>query len=226
MAKLSPARRIIKRLHPEGIPWPFCCAYARVSNSSAFQRQYRWLAEDIVRVCPSGRLLDVGTGPGWLLRHLAEVGPDLQLTGLDVSAGMIAAARRNLADLGRRVELIEGNAEALPCGDGEFDVVVSSGSVHHWKDQAAGLREVHRVLAAGGTALIYDVVSDTPPAVRRAMHQQVGRLATGLFWLHGFTEPFCTRAAYEELGRAAPFAQVETRFVGILCALVLSGRRG
>lgn len=226
MAKLSPARRLLKRLHPEGIPWPFCRVYERVSGSSAFQRQYRWLADDIVQVCPSGRLLDIGTGPGWLLRHLAEVGPELHLTGLDVSAGMVAAARGNLADLGERVSLTEGNAEALPFGDGTFDVVVSSGSVHHWKDQAAGLREVSRVLADGGTALIYDVVSDTPPEVLRAMHQEVGRLATGLFWLHGFTEPFCTRAAFEELGRSAPFTQVETRFVGILCALVLSGRRG
>src|SRR5262245_27727974 len=67
------------------------------------RRVYRRFATDVVAVAPEGAAtLDVGTGPGVLLVELAERRPDLRLTGIDISADMIAAATRNLKPFGDR----------------------------------------------------------------------------------------------------------------------------
>jgi hypothetical protein len=64
MAKLSPARRLIKIFHPEGIPWPGTTFYNAISETSIFQRHYELVARDILSYCSEGSILDVGTGPG------------------------------------------------------------------------------------------------------------------------------------------------------------------
>jgi len=60
--------------------------------------------------------------------------------------------------------LIAG-ANALPFADGTFDRVVSTGSLHLWKEPVHALSEAHRVLKADGYALMYDLVRDMPKAV-------------------------------------------------------------
>jgi len=58
---------------------------------------YRGLAADLAQTAPrSAAVLDVGTGPGVLLMALGRRRPDLALTGVDLSADMIATAERNL----------------------------------------------------------------------------------------------------------------------------------
>src|SRR5919202_4613804 len=65
---------------------------------------YRRLAADVAATAPHGSaVLDVGTGPAVLLVELGTRRPDLRLTGVDLSADMIAAASRNLAPFGGRV---------------------------------------------------------------------------------------------------------------------------
>ena len=98
-------------------------------------------------------MLDVGTGPGVLLVELARRRPDLRLTGVDLSADMIAFAGRNL---GGRGEVHVGDVADLPFEDGSFDVIVSSLSLHHWESPADAVPELARVLRPGGRVLIYD----------------------------------------------------------------------
>ncbi|VEA72107.1 Uncharacterized methyltransferase ycgJ [Serratia rubidaea] len=54
-------------------------------------------------------------------------------------------------------------AETLPFADGEFDLVISRYSAHHWHDVGQALREVKRVLKPGGRAIMMDVVSPGHP---------------------------------------------------------------
>lgn len=118
---------------------------------------YRRLAADVAAAAPGGgAVLDVGTGPGVLLVELARRRPDLRLTGVDLSADMITAARRNLAPFGDRAGVHVGDVTSLPFPDRSFDLIVSSLSLHHWDDPPAAAPELARVLRPGGRVFIYD----------------------------------------------------------------------
>jgi len=88
------------------------------------------------------RILDLGCGDGQLTLRIAASGAEV--TGVDASAQMVAAAR------GRGVDVIEGNAERLPFSDRSFDAVFSNAALHWVRDQDAMMAEVHRVLKPGG----------------------------------------------------------------------------
>jgi ubiquinone/menaquinone biosynthesis C-methylase UbiE len=120
-----------------------------------------------VRGAAAPHVVDVGCGTGRLLVRLSEALPHALLTGVDASAGMIAVAAEKPALSG--VALLVGSAAALPLDDSSCDVVVSTISFHHWDDQAAGLRDVARVLRPGGRLLLVDFLVSGPlgPLVRR-----------------------------------------------------------
>jgi len=225
-AALSLPRRVLKLFHAEAIPWPGTVIYNALSGTSIFQRNYELVARDILEHCAEGKILDVGTGPGWLLIKLRELSPRVRPYGLDASPSMIAAAQTNVANAGlaKAIRLTEGNADHLPFADDFFDAVVSTGSIHHWKDPTAGLNEVHRVLKPGGYALMYDVVSDMPAPVLEEAAHEFGRLRIMLFWLHGFEEPFYSRRNFQLLARRCAFRAACSRFVGVLCCLTMQKR--
>ena len=99
------------------------------------------------------RVLDVGCGTGALLRRAAGCFPDAGLVGVDAAAGMIEAAREG----GTPANLVCAPVEHLPFDDGEFDLVLSTVSFHHWEDQQKGLQEIGRVLAPGGSLVLVDI---------------------------------------------------------------------
>lgn len=223
MAELSLLRRLLKKIHPEGIPWPGSVLYNAISTTNVFQRHYELIARDIASYCDEGNLLDIGTGPGWLLMKLHQQAAGLRLVGVDVSGPMVAQARKNVmeAGLSAAIELQEANASCLPFAAESFDIVVSTGSIHHWKEPAAALNDIHRVLKPGAYALMYDMVSDTPVFALERMVREFGRLKMVMFWLHGFEEPFYSRQNFEALSRPTLFKQGQTRFVGVLCCMML-----
>jgi ubiquinone/menaquinone biosynthesis C-methylase UbiE len=102
------------------------------------------------------RVLDVGCGTGALVRVLGGLRPELrELVGVDPAPEMVAVAEAARTDPRMRFEVAA--AERLPHPDGSFDVVVSSASFSHWRDQDAGLAECARVLAPGGVLVLADV---------------------------------------------------------------------
>lgn len=212
-----------RRFHPEGIPGPAATLYDRLTGSRIFQRHYQLVAEEIARYATQGELLDVGTGPGWLLLKVHDLSPGLRLTGLDASPAMVERARMHLerAGLSDAIQIVLGNADKMPFPDASFTTVVSTGSIHHWKDAMSGLNEVHRVLKPGGLALIYDLVRGTPRHILRETRREFGLARILLFWLHAFEEPFYTQERLKGLAESTLFGGGETRYVGLLCCLAL-----
>ena len=107
---------------------------------------------------PSGKVLDVGTGPGTLVREIARSFPWLQVYGIDLSEDMIrlAHAHARREQLAERVHFESFDVAHLPYPDQSFDMVVSTISMHHWSELEQPLRELHRVLRPGGRVWIYD----------------------------------------------------------------------
>ncbi|HET58519.1 MAG TPA: class I SAM-dependent methyltransferase [Deltaproteobacteria bacterium] len=223
MAHLTPFRRLLKLFHPEGIPSPGTKLYNKISKTGIFQRNYDLLAQDILRHCKEGNCLDVGMGPGWLLIKLHKQSPALHLHGIDISPSMVEKAKTNVrtAGLAGIIDLKTGDASHIPYGDGSFDAVVSTGSIHHWKEPVRALNEIHRVLKHGGYALVYDVLSDTPQSVLNEAAREFGRLRMLLLWLHAFEEPFYSRQTLEMLPEKSLFKQGSTHFAGVLCCLAM-----
>jgi len=213
----------MKRLHPEGIPWPGSALYNALSSTGIFLRHYELVAHDIVRYGAAGDILDIGTGPGQLLPVLRQAAPGTRLLGIDISTSMVAQARRNLEHYGwdPGIEVLAAGANALPFADKTFDRVVSTGSLHHWKDPLQALSEAHRVVKVGGYALLYDLVKDMPQEVCKEVRARFGGFRLALLWLHSFEEPFLNVEEMVQLGRQTDFAVEGTKFTGALCCLIL-----
>lgn len=103
-------------------------------------------------------VLDVGCGTGRLLRAAATCFPGARLEGVDAAPAMVRQARSELP-AGASITFRQGLAENLPCRAGEFDLVFSTVTFHHWSDQRRGASEVARVLAGGGRWVLADFMA-------------------------------------------------------------------
>jgi ubiquinone/menaquinone biosynthesis C-methylase UbiE len=164
---------IFRGEHLEPPPW----LYARMAQGSLMRLIYRRFINDLAGSLPPGtRLLDVGTGPGYLLGYLARVRPDLSLWGLDASHGMIRWARpRHRAMTPQATPWwLVADACLLPFPSGVFGQVVTTFSFHIWPCPVAGLMELRRVLAPGGRAWVYELRRDASGRDLRAFARDTG----------------------------------------------------
>ena len=108
---------------------------------------YRWIVQ-LLHPTPGRTILDVACGEGHLLSyaHQAQLVP----SGIDISSEAITRATVRCPE----ATLSVGNGEALPFPDGAFDFVTSLGSLEHYRDMDAGLKEMARVLKPDGVACI------------------------------------------------------------------------
>ena len=102
------------------------------------------------------RLLDLATGSGDVLRALrrsgAVAGGEGSLSvGADLCGPMLHEARRKGI-----VPLVRADGLRLPFADGSFDAVTIAFGLRNLEDRAAGLREIARVLAPGGTLYVLE----------------------------------------------------------------------
>lgn len=130
----------------------------------------RFLADGRRWVCPraTGRTLEVGVGTGANVGHYP---PDVELIGIDPSAGMLAEAGEKAARSKAGapvVELLLADVGDLPFEDGTFDSVVATYVLCCVPDLPLALTEIVRVLRPGGQLLLADHVRSTVGPVRLA----------------------------------------------------------
>jgi ubiquinone/menaquinone biosynthesis C-methylase UbiE len=106
-------------------------------------------------------ILDIGSGTGRLLQAAESLFPDATLQGVDAAAEMVKQAEASLGE-GSRIKFRLATAEQLQFRDGQFDLVFSTMTFHHWADQATAISEVSRVLAPGGRWLLADFIATGP----------------------------------------------------------------
>lgn len=127
--------------------------------------------ESVWRRCLSGRVealrsaLDVGTGAGFLSIILEGLG--LEVTGIDLSRGMISHGTRISRMKGADISFLQGDAEQLPFRPRSFDLVASRHLLWTLPDPAGALEEWLRVLRPGGRMLAIDGTWFDPAPSRR-----------------------------------------------------------
>jgi ubiquinone/menaquinone biosynthesis C-methylase UbiE len=123
-----------------------------------------------------GRVLDLGTGTGFVAKALAERYPEAEVVGIDLSSGMIGEAVLKLPpELAGRVRFEVGDAAALDCPNRAFDLVVLSNMIPFFDELA-------RVTAPGGTLVLSFSRGDETP-----IYVPFGRLR-GELGRRGFAE--------------------------------------
>ena len=112
-----------------------------------------------------GHVLEVAVGTG---RNLPGYPAEVTLAGIELSPAMLAIARQRAADLGREVDLRDGDAERLPFDDASFDTVLCALSLCTIPSPVAAVGEMRRVLRPGGRLLLLDHIGSTWPPVYAA----------------------------------------------------------
>lgn len=119
----------------------------------AFAKHTVWgLGPKLVEACgigPGQRVLDVAAGTGNVAIRAAEAGA--HVVASDLTPENFEAGRREARERGVELEWVEADAQALPFGDGEFDVVTSSLGAIFAPDHRAVADELLRVCRPGGT---------------------------------------------------------------------------
>jgi tRNA (cmo5U34)-methyltransferase len=116
------------------------------------------------------RVLDLGTGDGYLLALIRDVHPGASGVAVDFSTEMLGRARARFADE-PAVSVVEHNLnEPLPEAWGRFDVVVSSFAIHHVDHvrKRALYGEVHDRLEPGGVFCNLEHVDSATPELHAA----------------------------------------------------------
>lgn len=106
-----------------------------------------WLPE-------TGRILEIGPGPGLLLAEIAR--SDAAAFGLDLSMGMIRQARRQMQRMATPANLVQANAIHLPIADASLDAVVMTFAYSAIPDGLGTMCEVARVLRPSGLVILVD----------------------------------------------------------------------
>lgn len=158
--------RTLKQLiSPGGIEGFVAIKYAEFAKNSQLMRElYKDLATKAASEIQKGKVLEVGPGPGFLAIEMALLSPELRIIGLDISDTMIEIALNNVKGYGlsERVEFKKGDASKMPFAGSVFDFVITSGSLHHWKEPIKVFNEIYRVLKEGKKVLVSDPRKDSP----------------------------------------------------------------
>ena len=119
---------------------------------------YRGRALQRAHLQLGAQVIDVGIGTGLVAREaLKIIGPTGQLVGVDPSPGMMSQVKLP------GVQLLQGRAEALPCGDASCDFVSMGYALRHLSDLSAAFAEFHRVLRPGGRLLVLEITRPQRP---------------------------------------------------------------
>lgn len=128
-----------------------------------FARRIDTLREELLSRS-RGRVLELGVGTGLNLRFYP---PGVEVTGIEPDAAMLRRAKPRAA--ARAVQLLEGDAQALPFADASFDTVVGTLVLCTVPDPALAMREARRVLKPQGRLLLLEHVRRNTPLAGRVL---------------------------------------------------------
>jgi ubiquinone/menaquinone biosynthesis C-methylase UbiE len=114
----------------------------------------------------SGMAVDLGAGPGSLVMELAVRLPQVLVIGLDISLPMAKLARERAQAAGvANVAFVVADVHHLPFQKQSLGMIVSHGSMHHWRHIDMAVGEIKEILAEQGLVYLSDLRRDAPDEV-------------------------------------------------------------
>ena len=148
---------------------------------------------------PGERVLDIGSGPGFLALSIAkETGSTGVVRGIDVSEPMIDMARKHCAHLAW-TEFSQADATNLPFPDDSFDAAISTQVLEYVRDVDRALAEMYRVVRPAGRVVIVDTDWDSI-VWHSSDRERMNRVLAA--WAEHAADPYLPRTLVDKLIRA------------------------
>lgn len=129
-----------------------------------------WRRKAIKQLIPSQpkNILDVATGTGDFALACYEILKPEKITGIDISEGMLDIGRKKIekAGLQNKIELLNGDSEAILYEDNAFDAVTVAFGVRNFENLEKGLSEIKRVLKPGGKLIVLECTKPSAPVIK------------------------------------------------------------
>jgi ubiquinone/menaquinone biosynthesis C-methylase UbiE len=174
---------------------------------TARETYYTEVAEGVVAHTHEGLVLDVGTGPGYLPIEIAKRAPEIRVVGIDSSKALLQIAQTNAerAGVSDRVRFMKADANRLGFENDLFDLVISTGSLHAWKNPIRIINECFRVLKAGCEAWFLDPAQIVTPEAQQLVRTGLRVTDRLAYWWGSFTSqltpPYSVSEIREIIGR-------------------------
>lgn len=132
------------------------------------------------------KVIDIASGPAFLILELKKAIPDAEITAHDSSVNMLKIAAEEAAKCNFKMETLESRAEELPVENDSFDVVTCKQLLHEAANVEKALSEIFRITKSGGRAFVIDFDSDGSKLMALAIRTVItlkngGEIAKG-FW--------------------------------------------
>ena len=145
-------------------------AYDWMNRAMTFgvDKLWRRRAVNIVTKDKPSRIIDIATGTGDLAIAMARKMPAAEITGIDLSEGMVEIGRRKVAEAGlsERVSLTTGDCLAMPFEEGSADAITVAYGVRNFEHLDRGYSEMLRVLRPGGLLCVVELSTPVNPLVK------------------------------------------------------------
>ena len=116
------------------------------------------------------RILDVATGTGDLALQMAKKMPKADITGIDISEGMLQIARQKAQKENRPMTFAKEDCDALSYPDDSFDAVTAAFGIRNFQNLEKGLSEMFRVLKPGGMFCVLELTTPVTFPMKQLFH--------------------------------------------------------
>jgi SAM-dependent methyltransferase len=151
LTQLDHATRARHLANPEGD-----IGLAIANNLNSINAKVLALAFEEIALGKGNRILEIGFGNGHTIAEILGLAEGLTYAGIDISGTMVDEATRFNAALiaDRRVDIRLGTSARIPFPDAAFDRALAVNTLYFWSDPAVDLKELRRVLKAGGKLVL------------------------------------------------------------------------
>ncbi len=155
-------------------------------------RRYRDVVFDTfpaARPEPGGRVMEIGSGVGWIMESVLERFAPGTVVGLDISPNMVSRARERFTD--QRASFVLYDGLRMPFRDGSFGTVYSVATLQHVEKHVVFLLldEAHRLLATGGHCIVHLLSVDFVPHASVGFREECWNHVRGVptHWHHYYS---------------------------------------